>query len=161
MISTNAALPGYVSFSCPSGPDKPTERPKLKSLADAFSSKRNKRKRILVVDDAPEVTEMMAMLLRYAGCEVETGVSGQDALEKAAQSNFDLIVSDIGMPGMNGYELAAAIRVLPAYSQTPLVAVTGFSMYDDRERAIEAGFNSFLTKPINPAALLALIEKAV
>ena len=113
----------------------------------------------LVVDDAADVTEMLAMFLRHAGYKVVTADSAFEALSAARGQHFDVIVSDIGMPQMNGYELAEAVRTLPDYYAVPMIAVTGFTMYDDRERAIQSGFNAHLTKPINPMALLELIER--
>lgn len=115
--------------------------------------------RALVVDDAPDVTEMLAILLRYAGYEVVMVYSGPQALDAARAEAFDVVVSDIGMPGMNGYELAEAVRSLPDYQTTPLIAVTGFTMYEDRDRALRCGFNAFLTKPINPRDLINLVER--
>jgi CheY-like chemotaxis protein len=117
------------------------------------------RPRALVVDDAPDVTEMLAILLQYAGYEVVTVYSGPQALVAARREQFDVVVSDIGMPGMNGYELAEAVRALPAYQATPMIAVTGFTMYEDRDRALRSGFNAFLTKPINPRDLIQLVER--
>jgi CheY-like chemotaxis protein len=114
--------------------------------------------RALVVDDAPDVTEMLAMFLQHAGYEAVMAFSAIEALETARQDHFEVIVSDIGMPGMNGYDLAVALRALPEYSDVPMIAVTGFSMYDDRGRALESGFNAHMTKPINPMALLDLIK---
>lgn len=120
----------------------------------------DKRKpRALIVDDAPDVTEMLAMLLRYAGYDVVTVFSAFDAFETARGEQFNVVISDIGMPGMNGYELAEALRALPNYSSVPMIAVTGFAMYDDRDRALESGFNAFLTKPINPMDLIDLIKR--
>lgn len=115
--------------------------------------------RALVVDDAPDVTEMLSLLLQYAGYEVVTVYSGQQALEAALGSAFDVIVSDIGMPGMNGYELAERLRASDYHTATPMIAVTGFSMYDDRDRALASGFNAFITKPVNPRDLLSLVER--
>ena len=115
--------------------------------------------RALVVDDAPDVTEMMGMLLQLAGYEVVTAYSGPQALEAARAEHFDVLVSDIGMPGMNGYELAARLRAEADYAATPMIAVSGFSMYHDRARALESGFNAFLTKPVSPKELIALIER--
>ncbi len=120
--------------------------------------KKNKP-RALVVDDAPDVTEMLSILLQYAGYEVVTVYSGAQALSAARAEAFDVVVSDIGMPGMNGYELAAAVRSLPDYQTTPMIAVTGFSMYEDRDLALSSGFNAFLTKPINPRDLVNLVER--
>ena len=113
----------------------------------------------LVVDDVADVTEMLATFLRHAGYNVVTADSAFEALRAARGQHFDVIVSDIGMPEMNGYELAEAVRTLPDYYAVPMIAVTGFTMYDDRERAIQSGFNAHLTKPINPMALLELIER--
>ncbi|MGI9105234.1 MAG: response regulator [Pyrinomonadaceae bacterium] len=115
--------------------------------------------RALVVDDAPDVTEMMALLLQYAGYEVVMVFSGPQALEAARAEHFDVLISDIGMPGMNGYELAVALRQLPGYQEMPMIAVTGFTMYEDRDRALQSGFNAFLAKPINPRDLINLVER--
>jgi CheY-like chemotaxis protein len=112
---------------------------------------------VLVVDDVPDVTEMIELLLKHAGYDVSTAESAQDALHLARVNNYDLVISDIGMPEMNGYELAAALRELAAYNKTPLIAVTGYSEYDDRGRAVRAGFNVHLTKPIEPTQLLTLM----
>jgi two-component system CheB/CheR fusion protein len=117
------------------------------------------RLRALVVDDAPDVTEMLGMLMRYAGYEVVTAFSAPEAFNAACNDHFDVVISDIGMPGMNGYELAEALRALPDYTRVPLIAVTGFSMYDDRTRALDSGFNDFLTKPINPGDLLEVVKR--
>lgn len=119
------------------------------------------RPRVLVVDDAPDVTEMIGMLMSYAGYEVVTAFSATEAFDAARTDRFDVVISDIGMPGMNGYELAEALRALPAYQSVPLIAVTGFSMYDDRARALSSGFNDFLTKPISPGHLLDVVKRLV
>ncbi|MDQ3745520.1 MAG: response regulator [Acidobacteriota bacterium] len=115
--------------------------------------------RALVVDDSPDVTEMLATMMRFAGYEVATALSAPEAFDAARREHFDVVVSDIGMPGMNGYQLAEALRELPEYAHTPLVAVTGFSMYDDRERARASGFDGFLTKPIRPSDLLDIVKR--
>jgi CheY-like chemotaxis protein len=133
--------------------------PDSDAMARAGGSEKGKgRPRALVVDDAPDVTEMLAMFLQHAGYEAVMAFSAIEALETAQHDHFEIIVSDIGMPGMNGYDLAVALRALPQYSDVPMIAVTGFSMYDDRGRALESGFNAHLTKPINPMTLLDLIK---
>jgi two-component system, chemotaxis family, CheB/CheR fusion protein len=113
----------------------------------------------LVVDDVADVTEMLAVVLSHAGYNVVTAGSAPAALKAAQERQFDVIISDIGMPEMNGYQLAEALRQLPSYKEIPLVAVTGYSMFDDRERSLKAGFNAHMTKPIDPRALLDLIEQ--
>ena len=117
------------------------------------------RLHVLVVDDAPDVTEMLALMMSYAGYQVSTAFSAAEALEAAREHRFDAVISDIGMPGMSGYQLAEALRALPDYRSTPLIAVTGFSMYEDREQARRAGFDDFLNKPISPAALLEAVRR--
>ena len=126
---------------------------------DDSAEKGQHKPRALVVDDAQDVTEMIAMFLRHAGYDPVMAFNAREALDAARTGQFDVIVSDIGMPGMNGYELAVALRELPNYRTVPMIAVTGFSMYDDRGRALQSGFNAHLTKPINPMALLELIER--
>jgi len=116
-------------------------------------------KTALVVDDVADVTEMLAVLLTHAGYEVVTASSARSALDAARQRQFDVIISDIGMPEMNGYQLAREMRTLPGYESVPMVAVTGYSMFDDKERSSNAGFNAHMTKPIDPRALLELIEQ--
>lgn len=113
----------------------------------------------LVVDDVADVTEMLQVLLTHAGYEVVTAASAKAALKAANERQFDVIISDIGMPEMNGYQLAEALRLLPGYRTVPLIAVTGYSMFDDQERSLKAGFDAHMTKPIDPRALLDLIEQ--
>jgi CheY-like chemotaxis protein len=139
----------------------PTEgnRPPQSAASRNTAAKREQSKpRALVVDDAHDVTEMIALFLQHAGYESVMAFNATQALDAARSAQFDIIVSDIGMPGMNGYDLAVALRELPTYRTVPMIAVTGFSMYDDQSRALQSGFNAHLTKPINPMALLELIE---
>jgi CheY-like chemotaxis protein len=135
--------------------------------ADLFSSTSTKtadreseaKRSALVVDDVNDVTEMLSVLLTHAGYDVVTAASAFAALSAARERHFDIVISDIGMPEMNGYELARALRSLPEYEAVPMVAVTGYSMFDDRERSLSSGFNAHMTKPIDPRALLDLIEQ--
>jgi len=117
------------------------------------------RKSALVVDDVADVTEMLAVVLSHAGYSVVTAASAPAALEAARARKFDVVISDIGMPEMNGYQLAREMRLMPGYETVPMVAVTGYSMFDDKERSTNAGFNAHMTKPIDPRALLDLIEQ--
>jgi len=120
---------------------------------------RQATKKILVVDDVTDVTDMVALFLRHAGYDVATANSPKAAVELAADTPFDLVISDIGMPEMNGYELAESLRARNEYQRTPLIAVTGYTEYDDRGRSLRAGFNAHLTKPINPSQLLHLVQE--
>src|SRR5262245_42411652 len=80
----------------------------------------------LVVDDVSDVTEMLSVLLTHAGYQVVTASSARAALEAVHKQHFDVIISDIGMPEMNGYQLAREIRLLPDYADVPMIAVTGY-----------------------------------
>ena len=112
----------------------------------------------LVVDDSPDITEMLAAVLGRAGYTVCAAHSAPDALEMALARHFDLVVSDIGMPGMTGHQLAGTLRALPEYRGVPMVAVTGFDIYDDEARSEAAGFSAHLRKPIDPSALTRAIR---
>ena len=122
-------------------------------------STQERKRRALVVDDVEDVTQMLAVLLTHAGYEVITASSAAEAIASAKQDKFDVIISDIGMPQMNGYELARELRGMPDYDTVPMVALTGYSKFDDRQRSLDAGFNAHLTKPIEPRELLDLIEQ--
>ena len=129
---------------------------------DSAAALRNEpveRRSALVVDDVADVTEMLAVVLSHAGYSVVTAASARAALSAARERQFDVIISDIGMPEMNGYQLAREVRMLPGYETVPMVAVTGYSMFDDKERSANAGFSAHMTKPIDPRALLDLIEQ--
>jgi CheY-like chemotaxis protein len=127
--------------------------------ADALRREPQERRSALVVDDVADVTEMLAVVLTHAGYSVVTAASAPAALNAARERQFDVVISDIGMPEMNGYQLAREMRRLPGYETVPMVAVTGYSMFDDKERSTNAGFNAHMTKPIDPRALLDLIEQ--
>jgi CheY-like chemotaxis protein len=126
---------------------------------EVISTEPAERRLALVVDDVADVTEMLAVVLTHAGYSVVTAASAPAALKAARERQFDVIISDIGMPEMNGYQLAREMRTMPGYETVPMVAVTGYSMFDDKERSTNAGFNAHMTKPIDPRALLDLIEQ--
>ncbi len=114
--------------------------------------------RALVVDDSTDIAFMMVMILQHAGYQATMAVSAVEALALAQREHFDLIISDIGMPQMDGYAFAESLRALPDYGTVPMIAVTGFAEYDDRDRALSAGFNTHLKKPVDVAKLFELIE---
>ena len=124
------------------------------SPGESSTSESEKKKRALVVDDVSDVTEMLSLLLKQAGYEVVTADSAAAALAYARAHQFDFIISDIGMPEMNGYELAKALRVIPGYEAVPMVALTGYSMFNDREKSLQSGFTAHMTKPIEPLSLI-------
>jgi CheY-like chemotaxis protein len=139
-------------------PNQSSHSSELAPNPQTTSSEELSRRTALVVDDVADVTEMLAVFLSHAGYNVVTAASAPAALKAASERQFDVIISDIGMPDMNGYQLAREVRQLPGYEAVPMVAVTGYSMFDDKERSTKAGFNAHMTKPIDPRALLDLIE---
>ncbi|MGE9763338.1 CheR family methyltransferase [Pseudomonas sp. PDM20] len=105
--------------------------------------------RLLLVDDSPDIRLIMEQLLTIEGADVTTAEDGPTALRCLEGSSFDLILSDIGMPGMDGYELMRRARQLPQHAQTPSVALTGYGAAADAEDAHAAGFNSHVSKPVS------------
>jgi signal transduction histidine kinase/DNA-binding response OmpR family regulator len=114
-------------------------------------------RRVLVVDDYPRVAESLMKILALAGHEVKVAFDGPGALEEVAAFQPDVVVLDIGLPGLDGYQVARHIRNDPAYPHMTLIAVTGYGQKEDQRRAREAGFDHHLTKPVDCAALLELI----
>jgi len=112
----------------------------------------------LVVDDSTDIAFMLTTILQPAGYEALMTTSAREVLKIVKSERFDLIISDIAMPEMDGYALAKALRSLPEYQAVPMIAVTGFDEYDDRERAIEAGFDTQVKKPIDPGNFMTLIR---
>ena len=114
--------------------------------------------RVLVVDDEPDSRNLLKRLLEQRHAAVQTGESVADALSALAQSPFDVVVSDIGMPDQDGYDLVRQLRSLPGKAaSTPVIAVTAFARAEDRRRALGAGFQHHIAKPIDPAELLAAV----
>jgi two-component system CheB/CheR fusion protein len=113
--------------------------------------------RVLLVDDSLEGLEGFRTLLELEGAQVRAESSPEAALKVASESEFDLILSDIGMPTMSGYELIAKLRELPAYRAVPAIALTGFGREQDAAEALRAGFDAHLGKPVSLNALLVAI----
>jgi len=113
--------------------------------------------RLLVVDDNADTVESLAMLLRLTGHEVQTANTGPAGLQAALAESLDVAMLDIGLPGIDGYEMARRIRL---QSDVPiLIAMTGYGQPEDRERTKEAGFDYHLVKPVDPEKLQNLLSK--
>ena len=105
--------------------------------------------RLLLVDDMEDALMLFAVVLEHEGAEVDTATSGPAALELLGRNRYDLLISDIGMPGMDGYALLAALRKLPGQEQLRTIAVTGYGRAADAERALSEGFDAHTTKPVD------------
>ncbi|MDB5892153.1 MAG: multi-sensor hybrid histidine kinase [Polaromonas sp.] len=132
--------------------DKAPALPRVEVVAEA-----PKALRILVVDDNQDAANSLAMMLELMEHETRTVHDGFAALESAASWLPDLILLDIGMPGMNGYEVARRIRRQPWGERMTLFALTGWGQEDDRRKSKEAGFDRHLVKPVDPAELEKLL----
>jgi signal transduction histidine kinase len=117
------------------------------------------RRRILVVDDNKDSADSLALLLQFSGNEVEAAYDGLQALAAAESFRPEVILMDIGMPNLNGYEAARRIREQPWGRQMVLIAQTGWGQRDDRLRAVEAGFDAHLVKPVEPQSLIRMIAE--
>jgi signal transduction histidine kinase/CheY-like chemotaxis protein len=116
--------------------------------------------RVLVVDDEPDTRRLLRTVLERCGTEVTTAASAAEALASFTQSKPDIIISDIGMPGEDGYELIGKLRAAEAGSgggRTPAIALTAYARVEDRVRALNAGFQVHVPKPIEPVELLAVV----
>lgn len=113
---------------------------------------------ILLVDDSAEVLETLKMLLEMEDAEVVAFDRPKDALDAATSNHFDLIISDLGMPVMNGHELMQALRQLPNVKNVPAIALTGYGANSDIQKARQSGFNQHIGKPVSYDDLIATIE---
>jgi CheY-like chemotaxis protein len=118
-------------------------------------------KRILVVDDDEMVLMALDELLKPEGYEVQTVSAGSEALQKLDQGGYDLLMLDVIMPEMDGYELCKRIREKEKYKETPVIFLTAKSRDEDRARGLEAGGNLYLSKPISPDKLLGIVSDAL
>jgi signal transduction histidine kinase len=116
------------------------------------------RRRILVVDDYPLAAEALMKMLQLAGHDVRIAQDGPSAMEEVRCRRPEIVLLDIGLPGMDGYEVAQSIRRLPGMDELVLIALSGYAQDEDRRRSREAGFNYHLTKPVDPDALGQLIS---
>ncbi len=115
--------------------------------------------RVLVVDDNTDAAETVAMFLQIEGHVVQTAHDGQQALTSAATFHPDVVVLDIGLPVIDGYELARRLRCMPPTRDALLVALTGYGQKGDRQQAVDAGFDAHLVKPADPRHLAEMISE--
>jgi CheY-like chemotaxis protein len=117
------------------------------------------KRRLLIVDDNEDVVRSLAMMLRLQGHEVRVAQDGPTALDIARSDPPQLVLLDLGMPGMDGYEVARKLRDLPGLEGVVLAALTGWAQEADRERTREAGFDAHLVKPVDHNQLQQLLAQ--
>jgi len=115
--------------------------------------------RILIAEDHPASLELLRYLLAANGYDILSAEDGEAALDLARRETPDLLICDLQMPKKNGYEVVRQLKSEPALAAIPVVAVTAFSMIGDREQVLAAGFDGYLSKPIEPEEFVALIEQ--
>jgi PAS domain S-box-containing protein len=136
----------------------PLSLPAESALGAARPAASQRKRRLLVADDNRDAADSLAEVLRLEGHEVTVAFDGQSALRAFHETHPEAALLDIGMPGMNGYELATAIRASPAGAATLLIAITGWGQERDRTAASEAGFDFHYTKPVKLDELLRVVE---
>lgn len=116
---------------------------------------------ILAVDDSNSMRQMVSFTLKQAGHEVQEAADGVEALELARKGTFNLIISDVNMPRMDGIALIKELRALPAYKFTPLLMLTTESGGDKKQEGKAAGATGWIVKPFNPDQLLSTVNRVL
>ncbi|OGP06105.1 MAG: hypothetical protein A2Z91_05960 [Deltaproteobacteria bacterium GWA2_38_16] len=120
---------------------------------------KEKPKRILLVDDEKDLVDVIRVLLESKGYQVSEAYNGIDGLEKAKKEKPDLILLDVMMPGLNGYQVCRELKKDPKYKTIPIVMLTAKAQESDRFWGVESGADDYLTKPFEAARLLETLEK--
>jgi CheY-like chemotaxis protein len=136
------------------GSPQPPPKPTLSTPAPT------KARHILVVDDNRDSADSLAMLLKLTGHETHTAHDGVAAVEAAATLRPDIVLLDIGLPNLSGYDAARRIRKQPWGKDMVLIALTGWGQEEDRQRSREAGFNEHMVKPVDHVALMKLLAES-
>ena len=146
------------AFASPAGPDVPRER-----RVRGPRRKTTRALRVLVAEDNPTNQKLVVTLLKQQGHRVTMVSNGRQAVERAAKRPFDVILMDVQMPEMSGFEATVAIRAQerPTGTHTPIVALTAHAMAGDRERCLAAGMDDYISKPLRPDELFSTIDTVV
>jgi two-component system chemotaxis response regulator CheY len=118
-------------------------------------------KRILTVDDSASIRQMVGFTLRKAGYEVLEAVDGKDGLGKVGSAKFDLIVTDLNMPNVDGIQLITAVRKLPGYQFIPILMLSTESQAEKKDAGRKAGATGWIVKPFDADQLIAVVQKLV
>jgi two-component system, OmpR family, alkaline phosphatase synthesis response regulator PhoP len=115
--------------------------------------------KILVVDDEPPIVRLMEFILAREGHEMIVAVNGEEALACVTEHNPDLVLLDIMMPRIDGYEVARTLRADPRYCEIPIIMLSAKAQDEDVRRGVEVGVNEYITKPFNPQDLVRAVNK--
>jgi CheY-like chemotaxis protein len=115
--------------------------------------------RILIVEDNPNSLELMSYLLEMTGHTCLCARTGTEAVRLATLDEVDLVLLDLQLPDLDGYQVLRALRVQPAFTHIKIIAVTAVAMFGDRERTLAAGFDHYVPKPINPRTFVRDVER--
>lgn len=118
----------------------------------------SKTKRVMLVDDNIDAAESLAQLLALSGHDARTAGDGTQALRLAREFHPEVVFCDLGLPGMNGYEVARELRRLPFGRDMVLAALTGYGQPGDREKSAMAGFDAHLVKPVDPTVIESFLD---
>lgn len=135
----------------------PISRRELNEKSRPSTEQRRRRQRILVVDDDADTCQALRMMLELLGHEINVAHDADATLAAASRRCPDLVLLDIGLPRVDGYEIARRLRRIPECASIRVVALTGYGRSEDRVRAKEAGFDAFLVKPVDFDALTCLL----
>lgn len=119
-----------------------------------------KPRRVLLIDDNLDGAESLAQILALSGHDARTAADGSAGIQLARQFRPEVVFCDLSLPGMSGYEVAKELRALPFGREIFIAALTGYGQADDREKTQKAGFDAHLLKPVDPAVVESLLEKA-
>jgi CheY-like chemotaxis protein len=114
---------------------------------------------VLIIDDVPDNLLVLTTALKYHGAEVHTATSGEEGLALLKSLRPTVLLLDIQMPRMNGWDMLRAVRAIPDHAQLPVIAVTAYAMDGDRERILAAGFDGYIAKPFNVLVIIQEIQR--
>ena len=150
------------SFFVSTSPSEPVAVPKERRTKAGRAPLGTVRgRRVLVVEDNADARDALRFLLEEDGHDVRAAGDGPGAIEEARDFQPEVVLLDIGLPGMDGYEVGRALRMMPGCERASIVAVSGYGQADDRARSRAAGFDQHLLKPVAPDRLLEIVRRVV